>query len=944
MPAPETWLSRQKARLALLWRALRPSGDDAREIIFASLRRRVLGNRIGGVAEERAAHEIDTLRYQDWIGRFDALKPRDREAIAAHIEAADFPVPLVFMVFDAASFRFAAVAVEHLRRQLLSRFEALFAFTADCPNEAVASARKAAKGDPRFTFSCALFSEIDASLAQHDHVLLAQGGVLLREHALYMFLVAAREHGAPCLLYADEDHLDAQGIRRRPFFKPCFSPELLRRSSYLGPCMLLRGIDFDADSLLRGGPSALPDFIAGIALKLGGQGTFGLPFVLYHDASSERPNPAALGERTLPEARLPSVSIVIPTRDSLDLLAPCLASIEQRTSYLRDRLEIVVVDNGSEDPDTLAFLQTAVARGAIRLVRDAEPFNYARLNNRGAKEAKGDVLVFLNNDTLIDDPDWLKLLVGQAMQEDVAAVGPKLLYPDRSVQFGGTVIGIQGVAGHAHVDLAETDGGYRGLANRTHEVSAQTGACLAIRRQVFEELGGLDPKLAVACNDVLLCAEALKRGYRNIYVAKPVVVHLESKSRGFDDTQTKYELFLEEGRYTRSRHRALFQNDPYYSPNLSYERTYDIAFPPRREKPWRRHMRAATGKLRVLMLSSVHGQGHGVPVVLRLQAEHLAGLGHEVFIGGPDVHRGIPYEGCRRVELHDPMEAAAYAVANDVDVIVAHTPPFFSVVRWVGAWPCCILYDYGEPPAHLFVDTEERAAELAEKRFAFGIADCVFAISSAVRAEADRDGMGVIRLGNAHLGRWSEALLPRRERTRARQGWEGKAIVFSVCRFHRAERRYKGINVYAEVAERFHKACPALTDNVLFVLAGKGTREDVAEVEALGISAIANLSDAELTDLYAAADIYMSFSQWEGYNLGIGQALALGLPVIASDIPAHREFGIAATNDPAAAAGALAPLVEAAFSGRLLADRAPRLWTWDEPLAAFAAQVENACR
>lgn len=767
--------------------------------------------------------------------------------------------------------------------------------------------------------------------------------MLLREHALYLFLAAGKQ-SAPALLYADEDHLDSGGIRRRPYFKPGFSPELLRHSFYIGPCVLLRGLEIDANALLRDGPSGLQGFIASTARKLGGQGTVSLPFVLYHDARSKNPERAAPPERVIPEPELPSVSIIIPTRDSLDLLSPCLASIEERTRYPRDKLEIVVVDNGSQDPETLAYLDAAAARGAIRLVRDAEPFNYARLNNLGAGEATGDVLVFLNNDTLIDDPDWLRLFVGQAIQDDVGAVGPKLLYPDRSVQSGGTILGIQGVAGHAQVGLVEGDGGYRGLANITHEVSALTGACLAIRRRLFDELGGFDQALAVACNDVSLCAEALKRGYRNIYLAKPLVVHLESKSRGFDDTQAKYEQFLEEGGYARSRHRALFRNDPYYSPSLSYERTYEIAFPPRREKPWRRHVRAATGRLRILMLSSVHGLGHGVPVVVQLQAEHLAVLGHEVFVGGPDVHRGIRYDGCRRVELHDPMEAAAYAVANDIDVIVAHTPPFFSVVRWVGEWPRCILYDYGEPPAQLFADAEEREAEFAEKRFAFAIADRVFAISAAVRAESGRDEMGVIRLGNAHLGRWTEALLPERERTRARRGWSGKAVVLNVCRFHRAERRYKGIDLYAEVADRFRKAHAALADRVEFVLAGKGRREDIAEVEALGLSAIANVSDAQLTDLYAAADIYMSFSQWEGYNLGIGQALALGLPVIASHIPAHREFGIATTNDPAEAADALGPLVEAALSGRLLAERTPKLWTWDEPLAAFAAEVENACR
>ena len=292
-------------------------------------------------------------------------------------------------------------------------------------------------------------------------------------------------------------------------------------------------------------------------------------------------------ELTLPEAELPTVSIVIPTKDRLDLLGPCLSSIAERTRYPRDKIEIVVVDNGSEDPDTLRYLHEAAEAGAIRLLRDPGSFNYARLNNLGAGAAKGEVLVFLNNDTLVDEPRWLEFLVAQAMQKDVGAVGAKLLYPDRTVQFGGTILGIQGVAGHAHVGLAEHDGGYRGLANVTHEVGAVTGACLAIRRELFDELGGLDPALAVACNDVLLCVEALKRGYRNVYVATPLFIHLESKSRGFDDTQEKRELFLDEGRYLRSRHRDVFKNDPCYSPNLSTVRPYEIAVPPRRDKPWR---------------------------------------------------------------------------------------------------------------------------------------------------------------------------------------------------------------------------------------------------------------------------------------------------------------------------------------------------------------------
>jgi GT2 family glycosyltransferase/glycosyltransferase involved in cell wall biosynthesis len=640
----------------------------------------------------------------------------------------------------------------------------------------------------------------------------------------------------------------------------------------------------------------------------------------------------------LPEPDLPSVSIIIPTKDRLDLLEPCLTSIEDLTLYPRAKLEIVVVDNGSEGPDTLRYLRLAAEGGAIRLLRDAGAFNYARLNNLGALHSAGEVLIFLNNDTLIYEPRWLQLLVGQAMQVDVAAVGAKLLYPDRTVQFGGTVLGIQGVAGHAHVGLAEYDGGYRGVANVTHEVGAITGACLAIRRKVFEEIRGFDTSLAVACNDVMLCVEALKRDYRNLYLARPLIIHLESKSRGFDDTQEKQELHLKEGSYMRSRHKTLFQNDPYYSPNLSYERPYDIAFPPRSKKPW--HVRKS-GKLRILMLSIVHDMGHGVPVVLRLQATYLARLGHEVIIGGPQPSRDL-YPGCRLAYLNDAAHAADYAVAKDIDCIVAHTFPFFSVVRWIGDWPKCILYNHGEPDPNYFADAETRRRQQIENRFCFEIAEHVVAISKAIRSEMDIAQVGIIRHGNSHLATWSDALLEARERTRLAQGWSDKAVVLNVCRFQHAERRYKGIDIYAAIAKEFARENPALACKLAFVLSGKAGREDVREAEALGLTVIANVSDMSLIDLYSAADIYANFSQWEGYNLGIGQALALGLPVIASDIPAHREFDVVTSNDHQEIVAQLSVLAKTALCGELQRRRKPRLWTWEEPLAAFAAMIEGA--
>ena len=385
MVAIEPWLAQQRLRLALLRRALNPSDGDAREILWASLRRRWLARRIGDDAAARARHEIDTRLYQEWIWRFDTLSHGDRTAIRNHIAQAECPVPLAVLVFDANSAIFAASAVEHLRGQLLERFDALLCFTADCAPAAIVSARRATKGDTRFTFSSAPHFHDAAVLAEHDHLLLAAGGVLLREHALYMFMTAALGR-PPCLIYADEDRLDPNGMRSYPFFKPGFSPELQRRTEYVGACALLRGIDVDLRALIVGeGPRAVARCIDAAVEQLPAGSVVSLPFVLHHNLLPRRLGRKPPDEASLPEADLPSVSIIIPTKDKLDLLEPCLTSIEERTHYPRAKMETVVVDNGSQDPETLRYLRHAAERGVIRLVRDADGFNYARLNNLGAK-------------------------------------------------------------------------------------------------------------------------------------------------------------------------------------------------------------------------------------------------------------------------------------------------------------------------------------------------------------------------------------------------------------------------------------------------------------------------------------------------------------------------------------------------------------------------------
>jgi glycosyltransferase involved in cell wall biosynthesis len=548
--------------------------------------------------------------------------------------------------------------------------------------------------------------------------------------------------------------------------------------------------------------------------------------------------------------------------------------------------------------------------------------------------------LFLNNDSVVDDPLWLRRVAYFAVQKDIAAIGAKLLYPDRTIQHGGVVLGIQGVAAHDLVGLEEYD--RKARLDMTREMSAVTGACLAIRKEVFDEIGGFDTVVAVAFNDTLLCLDALKAGYRNIYIKEPLLIHYESKSRGYDDKPERVAMFQREARYARGRHNELFRDDPYYSPNLCLQQVNEIAFPPRQCKPWRVARRNIT-KLKILFLSSVHEIGHGVPVVMNMQATYLAALGHDVYVGGPQFQREVPYAGCQRVYLSGAAEAAAYAVAHGMDCVVVETPPYFSIVRWLGEWPRTLFLDYGEPPAELFSDAAARQTVVAEKQLCSTMASKVFAISACVRAEGSEERAQIIALGNSHLVIWDEGLRWRRQAVRNKLGWADKVVVLNVCRFHAAERGYKGLDKYAEVFNELQFARPKLAAQTVFALCGKADPADVAEMQKVGFEVFANLTDSEMSEFYLAADVYANFSRWEGYNLGIGQALALGLPVIASDIPAHRAFPIATSSDMLTIIEKLSAFVETTIEERFAGGRTPVIMDWKDSLVKLEREIVELC-
>jgi GT2 family glycosyltransferase len=276
------------------------------------------------------------------------------------------------------------------------------------------------------------------------------------------------------------------------------------------------------------------------------------------------------------------VSLIIPTRNAHRLVRQCIESIRNKTVYTN--YEIILVDNGSDDPESLRYFDELTTQG-VRVIRDDRPFNYSALNNAAVQQARGDLIGLINNDVEVIEPGWLCEMISHAERPEVGAVGAKLLYPNNTIQHAGVVIGLGGVAGHSHKYFEHDASGYFFRLKLTSAFSAVTAACLVIRKDVFQEVGGLDEdNLAVAFNDVDFCLKVREAGYRNIFTPYASLYHHESVSRGQDDTPEKRQRFSNELRYMKKKWGNTLLRDPAYSPNLTLDREdFALALTPRLE-------------------------------------------------------------------------------------------------------------------------------------------------------------------------------------------------------------------------------------------------------------------------------------------------------------------------------------------------------------------------
>jgi GT2 family glycosyltransferase len=599
---------RPRGRAALVGRALlRQPALTARAVYWRSLGLKV---RARGLLARALAHRAETS-YPAWIARFDTLREADRQRVRAEIAAWAEP-PLISVVMPVYDPRPAVLedAIRSVRAQLYPNWELCIADDASTNPVIPRLLDRHAARDPRIRVVHRVENGHIAR-ATNDALALARGRFVafldhddrLAETALYHVAAAIRADPDLVLIYSDEDKIDSGGRRFEPHFKSGFDRELLYGQNYVNHLTVARTEAIRAAGGLRPGfeGSQDHDLLLRLTAGLDPARIRHIPKVLYHWraaggsgtfsdralARSEAARLQALAEvvapfggraergplgfnrlvRPLPDPR-PLVSVIIPTRDRAELLRVILDGLFTRTDYAP--IEVVVVDNDSREPETRALFATYGADPRLRVLPVPGAFNFSDLSNRGAAAARGRILLFLNNDIEVVEPGWLGELVSVALDPEVGAVGAKLLYPDGTIQHGGIVLGIGGVAGHSHLGLPGDDPGYFARMVLSQEVSAVTGACLAMRSEVFAEVGGFDAELLkVAFNDVDLCLRIREAGYRIVWTPHACLVHHESKSRGPEDTPEKRARFEAETAVMRQRWEPQLLADPYYNPNLS---------------------------------------------------------------------------------------------------------------------------------------------------------------------------------------------------------------------------------------------------------------------------------------------------------------------------------------------------------------------------------------
>ena len=443
-----------------------------------------------------------------------------------------------------------------------------------------------------------------AELAKGEYLMFCDHDDTLEPDALYEIVKAINDTDAD-VVYTDEDKVSMDGQHYfDPNFKPDFNLFRLRENNYICHIFVVRKSLTDETGMLRSEFDGAQDFDFILRCCEKAKKITHIPKVLYHwrchmDSTAADPSSKAYayeaGRKAIREhyqrmgidAKVdmterpgwyrshikvqgnPMVSIIIPNKDHTDDLELCLFSMSRKSTYRN--YEVLIVENNSEKEETFEYYKKLPERyPKVRVLTWEKEFNYSAINNFAAEEAQGEYLLFLNNDVEILTPDWIEEMLQNCQQENVAAVGAKLYYPDDTIQHAGVVLGLGGIAGHIMCRASREDPGYFGRMISVQEISAVTAACMMVKKSEFDSVKGFDETFQVAFNDIDLCMKFRAAGKKIVFTPYAELYHYESKSRGLEDTPEKQFRFDKEvKRFQEKWAQQLEMGDPYYSPNLS---------------------------------------------------------------------------------------------------------------------------------------------------------------------------------------------------------------------------------------------------------------------------------------------------------------------------------------------------------------------------------------
>ncbi len=569
--------------------------------------------------------------YAAWIEAHDTITEKDREAMAALIGSFERK-PLISIIMPTYNTpeRLLCESIDSVLAQTWPHWELCIAD--DCspkPHVRAVLERYMAK-DPRIKVvfrnengHISRASNSALEIAGGDWIALLDHDDLLPPHALFCVAEAINRHPDARMIYSDEDKIDLEGRRHDPYFKSDWNYNLFLSHNMFSHFGVYEANLIGTVGGFRAGFEGAQDYDLALRCmeKCGRDSILHIPHVLYHWrvmegstalSADEKPYAMIAGERAISahlarkgiEGRAellnhgyvlrleapsswPRVTIIVPTRDGGQLLMKCVDRVLKHTNY--PHYDLIIVDNGSADRDTLTYLADIISDRRVQIIRDDRPFNYSALNNEAVTHAQGRYILFLNDDVEMEQADWLSEMVKFALLDGIGCVGARLWYPDNTLQHFGLILSREHVAMNMFKRMQRNHFGYFGRGALTQEVSAATAACLLVSADDFRAVGGFDEEaLSIAYNDVDLCLKVGAIGKRTIILPHVNGIHYESASRGLDVSTEKQERLTREKNAMRTRWAEKLATDPAYSPNLTDTNDdFALAWPPRVGYPWR---------------------------------------------------------------------------------------------------------------------------------------------------------------------------------------------------------------------------------------------------------------------------------------------------------------------------------------------------------------------